>query len=247
MTDYYDEEHEDLEFDEFGEDLATPSPYGDFVGEQLLLQLRDLVADAPKVPLSSSAMIGREEVLGIVDEVIARLPDELRAARWLLKERDEYLTKVRHEGEEIIVQARTRAEQLVQRTEIIKAADQRAWEIVEQAEADARRLRHEVEDFCDQKLASFEIVLERTMHLVASGRAKLQGTNLTAGIPVDEGDGLDQRFDDAFEDQGPPRGTGGFGSEAPFDVEGDEDAGRAWTDGPYSDLPPPPAQDPDRW
>ena len=36
-------------------------------------------------------------------------------------------------------------------------------------------MRHETEDFCDQRLASFEIVLERTMKTVAAGRAKLQG------------------------------------------------------------------------
>ena len=63
-------------------------------------------------------------------------------------------------------------------TEVVKAAEARAYQTIDNAEAEARRLHHEVEDFCDQKLASFEIVLERTMKLVASGRQKLQGTNL---------------------------------------------------------------------
>ena len=69
----------------------------------------------------------------------------------------------------------TRAERMVQRTEVVKAAEQRAHQIVDAAEAEARRLRHEGEDFCDQKLASFEIVLERTLKLVASGRAEAAG------------------------------------------------------------------------
>jgi hypothetical protein len=69
---------------------------------------------------------------------------------------------------------------MVQRTEVVAAAEQRAYEIVDTAQSDSRRLRHEVEDFCDQKLASFEIVLERTQKLVMAGRAKLQGTNLLA-------------------------------------------------------------------
>ena len=34
--------------------------------------------------------------------------------------------------------------------------------------------RLEAEDYCDQKLGSFEIVLERTMRMVAAGRQKLQ-------------------------------------------------------------------------
>lgn len=229
MTDYYDDEVEEF---------ATPSPYGDIASEQILLQLRDLIVDAPKVPLSASAMISREEVLGLLDEAIDRLPDELRAARWLLKERDEFLTKVRHEGDEIVNHARAQAEQFVQRTEVVKAAEQRAWEIVDGAEADARRLQHEVEDFCDQKLASFEIVLERTMGMVASGRAKLQGINLTEGIPVDDlgrGDegagvsGADERYDD---------GGDGFGELYDEEPDGEES---------YQHLPPPPAPGAPGW
>ena len=67
---------------------------------------------------------------------------------------------------------------MVQRTEVVKAAEHRARRIIDAAEAEARRLRLECEDFCDQKLAGFEIVLERTLKLVASGREKLQATNL---------------------------------------------------------------------
>src|SRR5262249_38759168 len=136
---------------------------------------------------SSTPRVSREELLDLLEEAIERFPEELRQARWLLKEREEFLEKVRHEGEEIIATARDRAERMVQRTEVVKAAEQRAYQILDNGEIEARRLRHEVEDFCDQKLASFEIVLERTMKLVSSGRAKLQGTALTeAPGPSDE-------------------------------------------------------------
>jgi hypothetical protein len=164
----------------------TPTPYHGAETEEILLQLHDIVDAARPVPLSASSMISKEEVLELLDEALAHLPEELRAARWLLKEREEYLARVRHEGEEILDQARTRAERMVQRTEVVKAAEARAYQIVDTAEAEARRLHHEVEDFCDQKLASFEIVLERTMKLVASGRQKLQGTNLVGEVDEDQ-------------------------------------------------------------
>ena len=174
MSDYdvFDEDDEDLGLE------PAPPPYQAGEAEQLLLRLRDIVASAPNVPLSSTPRISREEVLDLLDGALDRLPEELRAARWLLKEREEDLDKVAHEGEEIIATARDRAERMVQRTEVVKAAESRAYQILDNAEVESRRLRHEVEDFCDQKLASFEIVLERTMKLVASGRAKLQGTAL---------------------------------------------------------------------
>jgi len=184
------------DFDVEGELDLTPPPVGSQYHppetEEVLLQLRDVIDAARPVPLSASSMISKEEVLELIDEAIARLPEELRAARWLLKEREEYLARVRHEGDEILDQARARAERMVQRTEVVKAAEQRAYQIVDTAESDARRLQHEVEDFCDQKLASFEIVLERTMTLVAAGRTKLQGANLLGDDEPEDQDRLDQ-------------------------------------------------------
>ena len=170
--------------------------------EDLLRRVSDLIAAARPRPLSASAMINKEEVLELLDEAIARLPDELREARWLRKEREEYLAKMRADGEEITEAARARAEQMVQRTEVVKAAEHRARRIVESAEAEARRLRLECEDFCDQRLASFEIVLERTLKLVASGRDKLQATNLPR--PDEDEDAPAEGADEAFFDQDQP-------------------------------------------
>ena len=76
-------------------------------------------------------MINRDEVLDLVEDAIARLPEELRAARWLLKEREEFLAQVRREGDEILEAARARAERMVQRTEVVKAAEQRARQIID--------------------------------------------------------------------------------------------------------------------
>ncbi|MGH9138934.1 MAG: ATP synthase F0 subunit B [Acidimicrobiales bacterium] len=157
--------------------------------EAMLRRVLDVVSGARPMPLSSSVMINRDEVVELLEESIARLPDELRAARWLLKERDEFLAKVRREGEDILEQARARAERMVQRTEVVKAAETRARQIVERAEDQSRRMRLECEDFCDQKLASFEIVLERTQKLVAAGRSKLQGNPLTGEVPTVSRDG----------------------------------------------------------
>ena len=175
-------DHDSPDEPDFGAELERPRHPGADV-EHLLRRLHDIVGSARPMPLSTSVMINRDEVLDALDEIIERLPDELRAARWLLKEREEYLAKVRREGEEILDQARTRAERMVQRTEVVKASEARARKIVEAANEQAAQMRNEVEDFCDQKLASFEIVLERTMKMVGAGRAKLQ-VSLNEEVPA---------------------------------------------------------------
>jgi len=146
--------------------------------EAVLRQMREMVAAARPMPLSSSSMINREDLLRMVDEALARLPDEMRAARWLLKEREEFLSKVRREGDEILELARGRAERLVQRTEVVKTAERRARQLVEAAREETLRMRRETEDYCDQKLGVFERLLASTKDAVSSGRRRLQETAL---------------------------------------------------------------------
>jgi hypothetical protein len=169
--------------------------------EALLRRVAEMISGARPMPLSASVMINREEVLELLEEAIERLPDELRASRWLLKEREEFLTKTRRDADDILDAARARAERMVQRTEVVKAAELRARQTIDAADDEARRLRLECEDYCDQKLASFEIVLERTMKTVAAGRTKLQGNPLAgageaSAEPADEEDDSGQAFFD---------------------------------------------------
>jgi F0F1-type ATP synthase membrane subunit b/b' len=155
--------------------------------ELLLRRVLDLVNAAPKMPLSSTVRLEKDEVVELLEEAVSRLPDELRQARWLLKEREEYLAKVQREADDILAAARERAERIVQRTELVREAQRLSRRILEEAEDEARRLRHEAEDYCDQKLASFEIVLERTMKTVQAGREKLQVTPVSTPAPADAG------------------------------------------------------------
>ena len=57
----------------------------------------------------------------------------------------------------------------------MKAAEAKARRIVEQARAEASRHAQRGDDFCDKRLAQLETVLERTMTVIAVGRAKLRG------------------------------------------------------------------------
>ncbi len=168
------------DYDDFGEAGDADESYADGVPaapgdvEDLIRRLGDVVASGRPMPLSSSVMVNRDEMLELVDEALGRLPEELREARWLLREREEFLAKMKREGGDILEAARTRAERMVERTEVVRASQHEARRIMDDAEAEARRLRHEAEDFCDQRLAQFEIVLDRVTKTVQAGRSRLQ-------------------------------------------------------------------------
>jgi hypothetical protein len=181
--------------------------------EALIRSALDIVQTAKAMPLSASVLVSREELAELLQAALDRMPDELRQARWLLKERDEFLAEKGREADALFEEVRVQAERMVQRTEIVRQANHVAQRILDDANEEARRMRHEAEDYADQKLASFEIVLDRTMKTVQAGREKLQVTpipnidigegGLTSVAPAPTTNGSDARADEpeGFFDQ----------------------------------------------
>ena len=171
----YDNNHGDDTYGDLDQDFDDQAQPISLVGdaETLLRRAIDIIATAPTMPLSSSPRIDRDEMIELLQEAVARLPAELREARWMLKERQEFIAKTRREASEILEAASVQAERMVQRTEVVRAAEQRARQVMETANNDSLRLKLETEDFLDQRLGSFEILLDRVQKTVAQGRHKL--------------------------------------------------------------------------
>lgn len=155
-----------------------PASYAMPEAEQILRRVIEIVESAPGMPMSASVRVNREELLELLDDAVERIPDEVRSARWLLKEREEFMARAQRDADELIAEARSRVAHMVQRTEVVKAAEARARAVVDEAEARARRMRREAEDYCDQKLASFENVLAKVAKAVAAGRSKLAAPSI---------------------------------------------------------------------
>jgi len=176
-------------------EIEEPTPDAD--AESLIGQVLEIINTAKSMPLSSSVIVSREDVVALLQSALDRLPDELRQARWLLREREEFLAERTREAEALMEEVRAQAERMVQRTEIVRQANSVAQRILDDANDEARTMRHEAEDFCDQKLAGMEIVLDRLTRTVQAGRARLAAPPLET-TPVVEAAGTEE---DGFFDQ----------------------------------------------
>jgi cell division septum initiation protein DivIVA len=185
--------------------------------EEVLDHLSALVEEARALPMSSSCVVHRGEVLDLVDEARRVLPAELLQARRTLAERDALLEQARTEAERTLEDARAerdrlvsegqaRQDHLVQDTTVWVRAQDDASRLLDQTRADADRMldqahaeaeamRLQTEDYVDGKLASFEHLLSTTLATVSRGRERLGRTS--ADDPADE-----QRA--AVPDAGPP-------------------------------------------
>ena len=154
-----------------------------------LSELEEMVRDAKSMPLSSSVLISRDEVLEMLHEMQESLPEEIKQARWVVKDREELLAKARRDAEAMVEQARAEQLRLASHEAVMQRAKEEAERIVHEAEEDARRLRLEAEDYVDAKLAQLEGTLQkilehmmasndglsRTIDQVVAGREKLRG------------------------------------------------------------------------
>ena len=169
--------------------------------EGFLYELRDMVENARTMPMSASVLVNRDDAVALVEDILRSFPEELRQARWLLREKDQFLGQARHEAEDIIEAARVQAERMVERTEIAREARRTAQRIVDDAQMQARQLVHEAEDYIDQKLASFETVLERTLQTVQKGRNRL-GVAAEPLVPDGEVAGAEGHGGEFFDQDG---------------------------------------------
>jgi cell division septum initiation protein DivIVA len=163
-----------------------------------LQQIEELVQEAKSMPLSSSVLVNREEILELLEAARNELPEEIKQARWVVKDREELLAKARKDGEAIVERAKQQQAQLVSQEEVVRAAQQEADRILAEGGERSRQMRLEAEDYVDAKLAQFEIALEKTQRelersvgQVRRGREKLRGLTPAQEEfgPPDEGEG----------------------------------------------------------
>ena len=154
---------------------------------QRIDELQIKIEEAKAVPLSSSAVIDRNELLDLLAQLKQDVPEEVRQARWMARDKDELIERARNEGERIIAEAREQRDRLLSRTEIVHAAQREAERITDDARDRAAKLRMQAEDYIDQKLAAFEILLNKTIGTVAKGREQLRGEKpkVEVGLPED--------------------------------------------------------------
>ena len=141
----------------------------------LIDKLDDVVHNARPVPLTDQVRVDREEIYDLVDQKRATIPEEIKQARWIVKERQEMLAEAKREAERIVREAREQQARLISDEEVTKQAERAADEIVEDARTREREIRLGAEDYADEILNTLEVNLQKFLAAVQRGRDRLAG------------------------------------------------------------------------
>ncbi len=157
---------------------------------QIIDQIEDLIVaveEARPVPLSQNVMFNRDDFVDRLRALQEALPEELRAARWMVRQRETYITRTNDKAREVLAEAQARSEELVSEHYVVAEAVEEANRLVRNAETEAERIRLEAEDFAERHLSEAETVLGELLRYVRESRAELHRT-LPAPIdpPVSE-------------------------------------------------------------
>ncbi len=141
----------------------------------LIDKLDDQIHNAKPVPLTDQVRVDKEEIYDILDQMRATIPEEIKQARWIVKERQEMLAEAKREAERIVKEARDEQTRLISSQEVVKQAERQADEIIEDARAREREIRLGAEDYADDILNTLEVNLSKFIAAVQRGRDRLAG------------------------------------------------------------------------
>ncbi len=134
-----------------------------------------LVEEARGVPLSASCVVHRGEMLELLDEARAALPPDFESAQKVISARDAIIEEGRLSAEQMISMAREDVARMVEQTSIVQLARDEARKVLDDAREQAMQEKAEVEEYIDGRLATLEVILNKTQDAVARGRERLAG------------------------------------------------------------------------
>ena len=136
-----------------------------------------MVTEARSVPLSASCVVHRNEMLTVLDEIKSALPKDFSDAQDLLAHREEIIEEGRQSAEKLIAHAREEVARMVEQTAIVAAAREESARLIDEAHAKVEKEREEVDAYIDSRLATLEVILNKTLEAVNRGRERLAGAS----------------------------------------------------------------------
>lgn len=142
-----------------------------------ILSLLDILEDELEkginLPFASKALIDREKCLEVIKDIRLSMPEEIKQAEWIKKERQRILVEAQKEADTITKEAEQRIRALVDENEITQSAYVQSRDIVESAQTNAKDIRLGAKEYADTVLEDVEIYLAEQLEMLRSNRQEL--------------------------------------------------------------------------
>ncbi len=163
--------------------------------QELIDKLENIIAQGSRVPLVDKVMVSMADVLEVLDELRLAVPEEVKEARRILKERDHLLSEAQQESSRLLADSQAALDSRIRDSEMVKLAEERAREVMKKAQAEAHAILEEAEGHLhaakagadqyalevlrklDTQLAGFQNAIRRGIDVLERETAKVEHGN----------------------------------------------------------------------
>ena len=139
----------------------------------LLERLESLIATGKALPLTRSAIVDRDQVLDLVDQLRVAIPEEVRAAKRINAEGERIIEKADEEASRIVSRAQEQAAFLIGERGLLELAEEEGRKIVDDARSAAESTRAGADDYALGLLETLESEVGKALAGVQKGIAVL--------------------------------------------------------------------------
>ncbi len=144
---------------------------------KLIDEIEDIIEVGTSVPFSGKVMVYKAELLEIIKDIRIRLPDEIKQASWIKEERQRILAEAQQDADTLMKEAEYKLEELIEQEEVTKRATERAEQIINKAQTNAKEIRLGSIDYADSLLLEQQENLKELIQLINENRKDLRGPN----------------------------------------------------------------------
>jgi len=141
---------------------------------QLLDEFENTVEESTRIPMTSKLIVNEDILYNFVDKLRAMLPESIREAEWILREKERIIEEAKKEGQSIIDNANNRLQRITDETEIVRLAKSQGDEIVKNAQNIAREITQGAFTYADEVMVRLMQELEKTMSVINQGREEIR-------------------------------------------------------------------------
>ncbi|MDD4344172.1 MAG: hypothetical protein PHH19_07350 [Eubacteriales bacterium] len=131
---------------------------------------------AKKMPLTSKILIEEDLLYKYVDALRAHIPEDIRQAQWINKEKERIFKDAKDEAKKIVSTTENKMLEMCDEKEIIKIANQKAKEIVDNANQKSAKIIQGSYQYVDEIMSDLEKRMDKQLKEVRAGKTEIKST-----------------------------------------------------------------------
>lgn len=140
----------------------------------LIDTLEDLIESGSSIPFSGKVLLDKDEITELIKEIRIQLPDEVKQAQWIKEERNKILVEAQKEADRLISNAKERIQELADKDEIVKIAQEKAEGIIATSEQNAKDMKMASIQYADDVLEKLEKNASQIISTLKMNREELK-------------------------------------------------------------------------